>query len=383
MNLPGSNVYYQGKQAALLHGDCIDVMKEMLKPARGWKDQIDAIVTDPPYGIDWLSQEWDHYDRREKEEKAAAPVRDDGPISGSYFQKEAGKDKAAPVDDSAAGQSFQKWCLEWGLLCYDLLKPGGYILSFGGARSHHRMTSGLEDAGFQITGEIIWIYSTGMVRGHNPETDIDKLRNDNPDLSQAQLEQLKGRNTALKPAQEPIAVGRKPLPAGWTVAEQIVKKRVGALYVEATRFPNPMEERLKEAGPKKKPVIDRYPANVVVAVDGSSYADDKMLMGEATKFFYCPKPSTKEKGGTLGAQGEEFIEQWKAGGDVDVHPTMKPIRLMEWLVKLVTPPGGYVLDPFVGSGTTVVAACSDYFAIGIEREERFLKLAKGRLEELQ
>lgn len=384
--LPGKHIYYQKGGVALLHGDCIDVMKAMLTKERGWKGQLDAIVTDPPYGIGWIGEDWDNYDRREKEEKAEAePLQDYGALTGSPFVKGWTRDEAAPADDSAAGQSFGQWCLEWGTLCYDLLKPGGYILSFGGARSHHRMTCGLEDAGFQIVNEIIWIYSTGLVRGHNPEKDIDVLRKQCPDLSEAQLAQLKGRNTTLKPAQEPITVGRKPLPAGVTVAEHVARTGVGAMNVGDTRFPNPLVARADEAGTGKKPIMDRYPANVIVAVDESSYADDKMLMGEATKFFYCPKPSTKEKGGgIIGAQGQEYLRKKAAGEDIDAHPTQKPLRLMSWLVKLVTPPGGIVLDPFAGSGTTLVSAVSDgRNAIGIEMEESFLQLAKRRLEVLQ
>lgn len=378
MKLPGKYIYYQSGKAALMHGDCVAVMKAMLKKERGWEGQLDAIVTDPPYGIDWLSQTWDKYDRREKEEKAEAePVEAFGALAGTRLVKELTKDESAPADDSAAGQSFQQWCLEWGMLCYDLLKPGGYILSFGGSRSHHRMVCGLEDAGFQITDEIQWVYSTGMARGHVPSKATEQLAGEHPDLSKEQLARVKGRNTILKPAHEPIAVGRKPLPADRTVAEHVARTGVGALNVKDSRFPNPLYARIKEAAPGKKAVVSRYPANVIVA------EDDKPL-GEATKFFYCPKPSAKEKGGKIGAQGEEFLEQWKSGGDVDVHPTMKPLRLMSWLVKLVTPPGGVVLDPFAGSGTTLVAAVNDgYQALGIETEERFLRLAKGRLEELQ
>lgn len=385
MKLPGKHIYYQKGRVALLQGDCVDVMKAMLTKERGWGGQLDAVVTDPPYGIDWLSEDWDKYDRREAEEKAEAePLRDYGVLAGSHFIKGYTRDEAAPADDSAAGQSFGQWCLEWGTLCYNLLKPGGYILSFGGARSHHRMTCGLEDAGFQIVNEIIWIYSTGMVRGHNPEKDIDALRKAYPKLSEAQLEQVRGHNTALKPAQEPITVGRKPLPAGVTVAQHLAETGLGAFRIADSRFPNPVVARAKEAGPGKKPIMDRYPANVVVAVDDSSYADDKMLMGEATKFFYCPKPSVKEKGGKIGAQGEEYLRRKAAGEDINAHPTQKPLRLMSWLVKLVTPPGGVVLDPFLGSGTTLVSAISEgRRGIGIEQEEIFLQLAKRRLEELQ
>lgn len=107
-------------------------------------------------------------------------------------------------------------------------------------------------------------------------------------------------------------------------------------------------------------------------------------MGDATKYFYCPKPSAKEKGGSIGAQGEEYKRKVKAGEDIDAHPTQKPLRLMSWLVKLVVPPGGMVLDPFAGSGTTIVAAAAEgRQAIGIELEDRFLELAKRRLVKLQ
>lgn len=366
------NIFYRSPKyhAHVLHGDCMAVMTEMLTKERGFGGQIDAIVTDPPYGIDWLSSTWDEYDRRSKGKKIADSETGD-PNEKVLFVVQSNREEAKPATASDEGLSFQQWCEAWGKLCYALLKPGGYILSFGGSRSHHRMVSGLEDAGFEVRDEIQWVYSTGAVRGRDLGLDVKSVGG----LSEEEAERLKGKNTALKPAHEPITMQRKPLPKGKSVTTWVATKGVGALNVKDTRFPS-FEERLKKAGPA--PIADRYPANVVIAQDES-------VMGEYSKFFYCPKPSVLERGGSIGGLGgEKFKEDWDAGRDVDAHPTTKPLRLMSWLVKLVTPPGGIVLDPFCGSGITVMAAALEGFkGIGIEKEERFARLAKKRLEELQ
>jgi len=366
------NVFYRSLKyhAHLLHGDCVEVMREMISDERGFKGRIDAIVTDPPYGIDWLASDWDEYDHRSQEQKTADSETGDS-CEKVMFKKMSVRQEAMPSTAADAGLSFQKWCEEWGRLCYALLKPGGYILSFGGSRAHHRMVCGLEDAGFEVRDEIQWVYSTGAVRGRDLGRDIQSVGGLKPD----EMERLKGKNTALKPAHEPITVQRKPLPAGQSVTTCVATTGVGAMNVKDTRFPS-FEERLKKAGPA--PPVDRYPANVVVA-------EDEAVMGEYTKFFYCPKPSVQERGGSIGGLGgEKFKADWDAGRDIDAHPTTKPIRLMSWLVTLVTPPGGIVLDPFMGSGTTVRAAVLGGFrGIGIEKEEPFANLAKRRLQELE
>jgi len=134
----------------------------------------------------------------------------------------------------------------------------------------------------------------------------------------------------------------------------MVEKKVGALDVVRTRF----EEETQDG------VVYRYAANVVVA-------EDTLPLGKATRFFYCPKPSVKEKGGSMGGfEGlKDYVGELESDKELETHPTCKPIRLMSWLVQLVTPVGGIVLDPFMGSGTTILAAAPEgYRAIGIELE---------------
>jgi len=364
--LPSKYMLYKSPKfpAHLLCGDCVEVMKAMLEA--GFGNQIHAVVTDPPYGIDWLSTDWDKYDRRTTEEKEEDAAHGD-PLAGAQFTRLSVSEEARPTDFASAGRSFQMWCEEWGKLCFQLLKPGGFILSFGGSRSHHRMSCGLEDAGFEMRDEIQWVYSTAMALGQSLETQAKSL-----DLKLDEQERLKGKNTALKPAHEPIAVGRKPLPPDRSVASQVAQRGVGALEVVRTRN---VEEVLGG-----EPVY-RYPANVVVA-------EDAAVMGSATRFFYCPKPSIKERGGSMGGFMKGMRDYEKdlkvKEQDVVVHPTMKPLRLMSWLVNLAVPSGGIVLDPFMGSGTTILAAATEgYRAIGIELEERFARFAMRRLQELE
>lgn len=364
VKLPSKYMLYKSPKfpAHLLCGDCVEVMRAMLEA--GFENQIHAVVTDPPYGINWLESKWDKYDRRSDEDKLEDTRDAHGdPLEGGQFHTLEVREDARPTDFAQAGRSFQEWCEEWGRLCFALLKPGGFILSFGGSRSHHRMVCGLEDAGFEIRDEVQWVYSTGMGRGHDVE-----LKSAGVDLNDEERERMKDKNTALKPAHEPIALGRKPLPPDQSVITQMVEQNVGALEVGRTRF---VEET-------PDGVVFRYPANVVTA-------EDAPVLGKATRFFYCPKPSKAERGGTIGgAKGEKVVKDIKAGKEIEAHPTCKPIRLMSWLVQLVTPTGGIVLDPFMGSGTTVLAAAPEgYRAIGIELDPRFARLAMRRLQELE
>jgi site-specific DNA-methyltransferase (adenine-specific) len=204
-------------------------------------------------------------------------------------------------------------------LVYAALKPGAYLLALGGSRTNHRMVCAIEDAGFEIRDTIAWLYGQGFPKSKNLG---------------------KGRGTALKPAIELICVARKPLSES-TVANNVLMHGTGGINIDACRA---------DCG--------RWPANVLH--DGSK-AVEAAFNGTASRFFYTAK---------AGRQG-------RAGSK---HPTVKPLALMRWLCRLVTPPGGTVLDCFAGSGTTGEAAYLEGFrAVLIEREAEYIADIHTRL----
>jgi DNA modification methylase len=273
--------------------------------------------------------------------------------------------------------------------CLRVLKPGGYLLSFAGTRTQHRIACGIEDAGFEIRDMIAWVYGSGFPKSLNVGN---------------------GYGTALKPAHEPITVARKPIEG--TVAANVLKWGTGAIDIDGCRVETKDETRREKSGwqsdgycggqydPLKYNAFEsrdkqgRFPANLIhdgsdavlemfpetgkssggrignkgsaLNMCGNEYeAGDPGLgdSGSAARFFYCAKASKAER---------------QAGNN---HPTVKPIALMRYLIKLVTPPNGTVLDPFLGSGTTAIAAALEGFDwIGIEREAEYCEIAARRIE---
>ncbi len=239
-----------------------------------------------------------------------------------------------------------------------VLKPGGHLLAFAGTRTQHRMAVQIEDAGFEIRDMIAWVYGSGFPKSRNLDGD------------------WQGWGTALKPALEPITVARKPLTG--TVAANVLEHGTGAINVDGCRVgtcknvpasvskkaPANCYGKFKESGETPgvgghDPNIGRWPANLIH--DGS----DELcaLLSDAARFFYCAKASKADRGEGNG------------------HPTVKPTELMRYLCRLVTPPSGVVLDPFMGSGSTGKAAVLEGFRfIGIEREAEYLEIARGRIE---
>ena len=280
-------------------------------------DSIDSIVTDPPYGLSFMGKRWDY----------------DVP-------------------------SQEVWAE-----CLRVLKPGGHLLAFAGTRTQHRMAVRIEDAGFEIRDMIAWVYGSGFPKSLDVSKAIDKANgywrgragkvvSDNDAMSGGNYERTpkgsavtidavtwQGWGTALKPALEPITVARKPLIG--TVAENVLQHGTGAINVDGGRV---------EGG--------RWPANFIH--DGSEEATD--LLGASARFFYCAKASKTDR------------------GNDNHHPTVKPTDLMRYLCRLVTPPNGIVLDPFMGSGSTGKAAMLEGFAfVGIEREAEYCEIARARI----
>jgi len=329
-------------------GDCREVMASMAASS------VDSIVTDPPYGLSFMGKGWDHG------------------VPGVEFWTEALR----------------------------VAKPGAHLLAFGGTRTYHRLACAIEDAGWEIRDCVMWVYGSGFPKSHNLK------------------DEWAGWGTALKPAWEPVIVARKPFKG--TVAANVLEHGTGAInvdgcrvattqaerdWMEATARPNQETSgwganqgtRLRAPAGFKAPEGGRWPANLIhdgseevvglfpqskdgVAVNRNR-GDRKPSAvpyvakgangpdvgygggGSAARFFYCAKASKADR------------------GEGNNHPTVKPTDLMAYLCRLVTPPGGTVLDPFCGSGSTGKAAVREGFGfIGIEREAEYAELARRRIQ---
>lgn len=378
--------------------DCRDVL-------RGIADNsIDSVVTDPPYAL----------------------------VS---IQKRFGKPGSAPAKDvygrGAAGFMGKQW--DTGEVAFSeefwaevlrVLRPGGHVVAFSGTRTYHRMAVAIEDAGFEIRDQLGWVYGSGFPKSHNQHDDWE------------------GWGTALKPAWEPIALARKPL-AG-TVAANLAEWGVGAINVDGCRvegggiaaggaggLPRHKTDEVRGDGIVYPPSeLGRWPANVLH--DGSdevlaAFPDAKGQQGyvgpkhgerpskgiygdfgarpdshprveaetSAARFFYCAKASRadrdagldhlpKKAGGmvsnTSGQHMTRRDDGYKPEPRANTHPTVKPTTLMQWLCRLITPPGGIILDPFMGSGSTGKAAVLEGFQfIGCEREDEYMPIATARI----
>jgi len=309
----------------VLVGDCLHVMPG-LEPA-----SIDAIVTDPPYGLEFMGKEWDRLrvEARwcpycEGAGRVPFPEPQDCPACTEGLRDEPGgyrergrMNKGQGLGGYTerpnwyqGGLELQLWHYEWACEAYRVAKPGAHLVAFGGTRTFHRLACALEDAGWEIRDCLMWLYGTGF-----PKSDA-----------------------ALKPAWEPIILVRKPLEG--TVAENVLEHGTGGLNIDATRTD-----------------VGRWPANLVL--DEATAA-----MIDVSRFFYTAKAARSER------------------GDGNTHPTVKPFDLMRWLVRLVTPSGGLVLDPFAGSGTTLLAARAEGCrSIGIERKAQYVSILQSRLSD--
>jgi len=408
----------------IIHGDCLEKLKELQD------NSVDAVVTDPPYGLSFMGKKWDY--------------------------------------DVPSTEIWQE--------CLRVLKPGGYLLAFAGTRTQHRMAVRIEDAGFEIRDMIAWVYGSGFPKSRNITLDMDKMEGHpnrghriavanrhHPDGTlepngeilpsyepkSDNAKKWNGWGTALKPALEPITVARKPL-SEKTVAENVLKWGTGGINIDESRvktndklqvlrnltgekdlmgnmkgketngrsiefidsglgrfpanlihdgsdevvslFPN-SKGAIAPVKNKKLPITtntDNYKKHTMVGDDGLSFRDDS---GPASRFFYCAKASKSERN-----KGCEELKEKKVSDGREkeadnafqrgktlrsnTHPTVKPIALMEYLVKLVSRDGAVILDPFAGSGSTLLACKNlkrDY--IGIEKEEEYIKIIEARLSE--
>jgi DNA modification methylase len=364
----------------VIAGDCVEVMASL--PA----ESVHAIVCDPPYGLEFMGKEWDRLgDARQPGDPTFTDT--DNP----YGRSKVRMGGTAAYRSSSSPRRQQAWHEAWAREALRVLKPGGHLLAFGGSRTFHRLAAGIEDAGFEVRDTIMWLYGSGFPKSRDIGKSIDAAAGatrqvigqrtdgryahgfteqakkalgsvvaaENESGFSGQMGELtapatpeaaewEGWGTALKPSAEPIVVARKPM--GSTVTANVLRHGTGALNIAGCRL----------------------------AFRGE--ADEKESKGKNRHGDFGTK-----HGGNVGAS--RFMYVAKAGGaerdaglaDND-HPTVKPIDLMRWLVRLVTPPQGIVLDPFVGSGTTGCAASLEGIEfVGVEREEAFVQIARTRI----
>jgi site-specific DNA-methyltransferase (adenine-specific) len=409
------------------HGDCREVMATLDAAS------VDAIVSDPPYGLSFMGKGWDHG------------------VPGVEFWAEALR----------------------------VAKPGAHLLAFGGTRTYHRLACAIEDAGWEIRDCVMWVYGSGFPKSHDVSKAIDKAAGAEREVvgetkrgaqsastgrygawgdgitptapATAAARQWSGWGTALKPAWEPIIVARKPLVG--TVAENVLTHGTGAINVDGCRVGIASGDQKSEGGRKlarhqetngfdggwksKTTNLDdglgRWPANLIhdgseevvglfpatSARNGGNTGTDSGGVysgtwgnaetqqyrdsGSAARFFYCAKASKADREEGLAShperdtslkynRGDGFAGRTLVDGEWvntdkanrtrprNHHPTVKPTDLMRYLCRLVTPPGGVVLDPFTGSGSTGKAATLEGFRfIGIEREAEYVEIARARI----
>ena len=400
----------------LLNGDCLEEMQKLIDDGV----QVDSVVTDPPYHLTSITE------RFGKEGSAPAQYGTDGAFaraSKGFMGKEwDGGDIA-----------FRKETWE---LALKLLKPGGHLLAFSGSRTYHRMAVAIEDAGFEIRDQIMWIYGSGFPKSLNIGKAVDKkLGNERVTVGERTRNvkpfdddngwnsnnttgnyiytkgntQYEGWGTALKPAHEPIVLARKPL-SEKSVADNVLKHETGGINIDGCRIELSEGENIILGEVKmakdvyvggyagkdtKSNELGRFPANVMH--DG--------LQEEWSRYFYCPKVSSAERNRGLEnfepkpmAWGNQAKAELKRGnldfvgsGDgtkhnkvamrVNTHPTVKPQKLMQYLCRLVTPKNGTVLDLFMGSGSTGIAAKDEGFNfIGIEKDKEYFEIAEARIK---
>lgn len=443
-------VFEKNKGFKIINGDSLKVLDTIPE------NSIDAIITDPPYELGFMGKSWDR--------------------SGIAYNLDLWR-KALKV-----------------------LKPGGFLLAFGGTRTFHRIACAIEDAGFEIRDTIMWLYGSGFPKSMNIVLAIDKKNGVESQVvgtgksgksshafqseycsTAGEFQKLKATNewagwgTALKPAYEPIIVARKPCEK--SVIENVQKYRVGGINIDECRVGTETikggimpdlkyvgEEQKKQGNGHKMSFgqvenaprlecddhIGRFPANVILTYDetdekevcggmpktkssssevnyefgsqdnpshlytnvksGKHFEDE----GSAARYFYCAKASKKDRdsgliefeeistgelqGGRkegsagsmmLNADGSTRLNPYAGGGAIkkNIHPTVKPVELMQYLIKLVTPKGGVVLDIFNGSGSTGKAVAfenrerdADYKYIGIELDKEYCRISESRID---
>lgn len=434
------DLYSEGKSYKLYEGSMLDMLG-VIAP-----DSVDSIVTDPPYELNFMHKGWDS--------------------SGIAFQ----------------ASTWEK--------CLSVLKPGGYLLAFGGSRTYHRIACAIEDAGFEIRDTIIWMYGSGFPKSLNVAKGVEAklttggaspknqritsmgedyeptgqtdyhhglmfknnddtyVHNDgNMGFTHPESQKWRGWGTALKPAYEPIIVARNPCEG--TCVDNVLKYGVGGINIDECRVETTDTYSYKRCGGSSFGIgkgndgtreysaesnpLGRYPSNIILTYDDSDYKEvcggmpetenntkshlaknsdnnvnfnaSKIVniigysdAGSASRYFYCAKASARDRDEGCDDLEDGLLHRVNSGGlendpkfmpivRKNIHPTVKPCDLMQYLVRLVTPKGGTVLDPFNGSGSTGKAVmyenrdrASRYNYIGIELTPEYLPISDARIK---
>jgi DNA modification methylase len=418
------------------HGDCVEVMAAM-EP-----ESVDAIVCDPPYGLEFMGKSWDRLgDVGTTSHAGPAPVAAGergqyGKVSnfgsGNLKCRKCGKwqwdhvgrkcecaEPDFPNRNRHQGVLMQAWHEAWAREALRVAKPGAYLLAFGGTRTVHRLACAIEDAGWIIRDTLVWAYAQGFPKS----------------------------KASLKPAWEPIVMARKPGPLRELAIDACRIPLVeGDAEFMASRMPA-WNRKAEWDGPaainvgerSETPPIGRWPANVILTANEEGWAifdggiegvvgggettsglvhaggviapndGDEVTYGSFggmvrtqdtygdtgtySRFFLVPKADRADREPVLPGAATKvraILGQGIGGTDnlgverANTHPTVKPTELMRHLVRLVTPFGGTVLDPFAGSGSTLIAADGEGFAwIGIEKEAEYVAIAEARLNGTQ
>jgi len=473
----------------IICADCIEAMKEIED------NSIDSCVTDPPYGLEFMGKEWDKLWAKRDGLIQNLPDRNYG--TNPYLQ--------AKVNKYVAGKEAQEWHYQWTTELYRVMKPGAYILVFGGTRTYHWMVCAVEDAGFEIKDMVLWLYGSGFPKSMDISKAIDKelgklgerkvigvekghtgskvknhagnFDDDNYEWDREykitapatpEAKKWEGWGTALKPACEPIVLAKKPI-SEHNIAQNVLKWGTGGLNIDGCRISYRSNRDLegakvgfkyvgwKHSGNRKEEMTTleynlanqqgRFPANVILECcceddrclthtnpncvcrlldeqsgiltsgllaphhmngnknlscynkwkegtigekhKGQSFGGDK---GGASRFFYQAKASQDERWFycKICKQAYPMKERDKHVHNapestkyqyLEFHPTQKPLQLIRYLIRLVTPPNGTLIDPFMGTGTMIVAAEKEGFnSIGIDNKLEYCKIALKRLK---
>lgn len=326
----------------LLHGDCLKVLADL--PS----DSVDCVITDPPYGLT---------------SAGAQQIKD---CLSSWAQGE---------DWEAKGKGYMRRAWDswvpspsvWTEVSR-VLKDGGHLLVFAGARTQDLMSISMRIAGLEIRDVVMWLHGNGFPKSQSVSRGL-RVRGHT-----ACAHKWEGWGTALKPAYEPIILARKPFKRASSVIENVRQHGTGALNIDSCR--------LEDGG--------RHPSNLLLD-PVSSLSLDEQEGRNVSRFFYCAKATGKEKDAGLSSRESVTVSDGRsvvndtayqrgANERKNPHPTVKPIELMRYLVRLITPPEGTVLDPFMGSGTTGCASVLEGAGfIGIEMDSTYFEVAQQRI----
>lgn len=345
----------------IIQGDAIEKMKTLQE------NSIDAIITDPPYGIGFMGKKWDNFKPGNVNKKKSykllyktdykngIPVKRKKP---ELVTRDSGARRAGTYDLSSKGLiGYQEWCRGWATEAIRVLKPGGYLLFFGGTRTYHRLVCGIEDAGFEIRDTIMWIYGSGFPKNLDIGKAIDKMAGKESAIpitapATPEAKQWEGWGTSLKPAYEPIVVARKPL-SETTVAKNVLKWGTGGINIDAGRIGNNEKDMQRIRNTKNSDSVfgmtkpnhgnsqGRFPTNIILDKEAGRMLDEQSGIlyskwgkdtksgsnwhgqknfsnnggsdkyrgerGGASRFFYCAKASKTER--NRGCEGLEEKER--------------------------------------------------------------------------